>query len=465
MSQRLNNGEKNHSHNILDTDKIGRLLMTLTAPMLLGTIIQNIYNIVDTIFVGRYVGSLGIAALSITFPIQMLTMGIGNMVGLGGASLISRLIGGSDHRGAERALGNSILFSLIFSLLIMVIILPGVTYWLRLIGASDELLPLAKDYLTIVYLGTFFNITGAVLLTLVRAEGNARVPMISMVLQSVLNVILDAVFIIWLGMGMQGAALAMVISQAISLAYVASYYLTGESYLKLRWRNFVPDMKIIKGIFAIGVTQLVQAIAMSVSAMILVKQIISYGGDISLGAFGIIQRIMMFSSIPGMVLGQAMQPILGFNYGAKRYHLATKTIFLATSIATAFSIAAFVVLYIVPEPIIGIFTSDSQLVAETVFAARCIFVAMPLFGFFNVGQLVFPSLGKAIGTLIIAVARPALFLIPLALILPRIWDMTGAWFAFPATDVLTFLLTLGLLIPLIRQLKKASSAAAPQVGH
>ena len=119
MSQRPNNGVKNHSHNILDTDKIGRLLMTLTAPMLLGTIIQNIYNITDTIFIGRYVGSLGIAALSITFPIQMLTMGIGNMVGLGGASLISRLIGGSDRRGAERALGNSVLFSLIFSLVIM----------------------------------------------------------------------------------------------------------------------------------------------------------------------------------------------------------------------------------------------------------------------------------------------------------------------------------------------------------
>ncbi len=457
---------KNQNHNVLDTDKIGRLLMTLTAPMLFGTIVQNIYNIVDTIFIGRYVGSLGIAALSITFPIQMLTMGIGNMVGLGGASLISRLIGGSDHRSAERALGNSILFSVIFSLLIMLVILPGVSYWLKLMGASVDVLPFASEYLTIVYLGSVFNITGAVLLTLVRAEGNARVPMISMMLQSVLSVILDAVFIIWLGMGMQGAALAMVISQAVSLAYVASYYLTGESYLKLHWRNFIPDAKIIKGIFAIGVTQFVQAVAMSLSAMILVKQIINYGGDVSLGAFGIIQRIMMFSSMPGMVIGQAMQPILGFNYGAKRYHLAIKTIFLATSVATAFSIAAFFVLYIIPEPIIGIFTSDKQLIAETVFAARCIFVAMPLFGFFNVGQLVFPSLGKAIGTLIIAVARPALFLIPLALILPRIWDMTGVWFAFPGTDVLTFLLTLGLLIPLIRQLRKASATnAASPVGQ
>jgi putative MATE family efflux protein len=456
---------RNQNHNVLDTDRIGRLLMKLTAPMLFGMIVQNIYNIVDTIFVGRYVGSLGIAALSITFPIQMLTIGIGTMVGLGGGSLISRLIGGGDHRSAERALGNSILFSTLFSVLIMLAILPAVTYWLKLMGASEEVLPFARDYLTIVYSGTFFNITGAVLLTLVRAEGNTRVAMISLILQSVLNIILDAMFIIWLGMGMKGAALAMVISQIVALVYVSSYYFTGESYLKLHWRNLIPDARIIKGIFAIGAAQFVQTIAMAASAVLLVKTIVNYGGDVSLGAFGIIQRIMLFSSVPGMVIGQAMQPILGFNYGAKRYNLALKTIFLATTTAMAFSIGAFFILYIIPEPIISIFTSDTQLVDETVFAARRIFLVLPLFGFFNVGQLIFPSVGKAIDTLIIAISRPALFLTPLVLTLPHVWQMTGVWLAFPGADVLTFLLTIGLLIPLIRQLKKAAATATPQVGH
>ena len=457
------------NHNVLETDKIGRLLMKLTTPMLFGMIVQNIYAIVDTIFIGRYVGSLGIAGLSITFPLQMLTMGIGTMMGLGGASLISRLLGAGEQRSAERALGNSILFSFIFSALIMLVVLLPLTYWLKLMGASQDVLPFARDYLTITYLGTVFNITSSVLLTLVRSEGNTRVPMISLIGQSVLNILLDWLFMRpeGLNMGMQGAALAVVISQAAALAYVSSYYLTGESYLKLHWRNFIPDAKIMKGIFAIGVTQFIQAIAMSVSAMLLVKQIVNYGGDISLGAFGIIQRVMMLSSVPGMVIGQAMQPILGFNYGAKRYHLALKTIFLATSTATAFSIVAFIILYIFPEPIIRVFTTDNKLVAETVFAAKNIFVVMPLFGFFNVGQLIFPSIGKAIDTLIIAVSRPALFLIPLVLTLPHLWDMTGVWLAFPGADVLTFLLTIGLLIPLIRQFKKAAAAekAAPAVGH
>ncbi|OGO17600.1 MAG: hypothetical protein A2Z15_05700 [Chloroflexi bacterium RBG_16_50_11] len=458
---------RNPNHNVMDTDKIGRLLMKLTLPMFFGMLVQNIYNVVDTIFIGHYVGREGIAGLSITFPIQMLAMGIGTMVGLGGGSLISRLIGGSDHRSAERALGNSIFFSVTFSIVIMLAVLLPINYWLKLIGASPEVLPYAKDYLVIIFSGTIFNITGAVLLTLVRAEGNTRVAMISLIMQSVLNIVLDTIFIISLGMGMKGAALATVISQIIALVYVSSYYFTGDSYLKIRWRNFIPDAKIVKGIFAIGIPQLVQAIAMVISASLLIKMAVTYGGDLALGAFGIIQRIMLFSSVPGMVIGQAMQPILGFNYGAKRYHLALKTIWLASITATAFSVVAFFILFFMPDPIIRIFTSDAQLIAETAFAAKRIFLVLPLFGFFNVGQLIFPSLGKAIDTFIIAIARPALFLTPLVLLLPRAWQMNGVWLSFPGADVLTFLLTIGLLIPLIKQLKKASAAetVTPLVGQ
>ena len=456
----------NHSHNILDTDKIGRLLMKLTMPMFFGMLIQNIYNVVDTIFIGHYVGVDGIAALSIVFPIQMLVMGVGNMVGIGGGSLISRLIGGSDHRGAERTLGNTLCFCLLSSAILTAVVLPGVNYWLKLIGASENVLPLASVYLTIIFAGTIINITNNVLLMLVRAEGNTQVAMISLILQSLLNIALDAIFIIPLGMGIQGAAFAMVISQAVSLAYLLSYYLTGSSYLKISWRNFIPDFKIVRSIFAIGVTQFAQAIAMTLSAMFFIRMAVSYGGDVALAAFGIIQRIMLFSSMPGMVLGQAMQPILGFNYGAKRYKQALKTINLASLATTIFSLAAFAVLMLVPGPIVRIFTSDHALVEETIFAMRLIFSVIPLFSLYNVGQLVFPSIGKVWESFIIAISRPLLFLTPLIFILPRIWDMTGVWLSFPGSDLLSFLLVLGLLIPLIIKFRKASAAASvPQVGH
>jgi putative MATE family efflux protein len=431
--------------------------MKLTMPMFFGMFVQTIYNVVDTIFIGHYVGSLGIAGLSISFPIQMLTMGIGSMVGVGGASLISRLIGGGGQRQAERALGNGITFSIIFSVLLMIIILPSVNFLLKLIGASENVLPLARDYLVIITSGAAFNIVSSVLLYFVRAEGNARVGMTTMILCSVLNIILDAVFIILLGMGVKGAALATVISQIVALIYVLSYYLTGSSYLKIRTSNFAPDLKILKSIFTIGIASFVQTIAGSVSAMFLIRMAVTYGGDIAISAFGIIQRIMMFSSIPGMVLGQGMQPVLGFNYGAKRYNQALKAITIPAVASMIFGMAAFLVLFFIPEPIIKIFSTDTQLVTESIFAARRVFLVLPLFGFYNVGSLVFPSIGKAIESFIIAVARPVLFLTPLVLILPRYWQLNGVWLSFPGADVLTFLLTLALLIPLIRRFQKAAA--------
>ena len=208
---------QNQSHNVLDTSHIGRLLMKLTVPMFFGMSVQSIYSIVDTIFIGHYVGPLGIAGMSIVFPLQMLAMGLGTMVSVGGASLISRLLGGSDQRRAERALGNSICFAVVFALLLTLAVLPFVNFWLKLIGASENVFPFARDYLFITMAGTIFNITSAVLLSLVRAEGNARVSMISLIIQSVLNIGLDYLFIKELNMGIKGAALATVISQAVAL--------------------------------------------------------------------------------------------------------------------------------------------------------------------------------------------------------------------------------------------------------
>jgi len=449
--------KQDHNHNVLESSQIGRLLFKLTIPMFFGMLVQNIYNVVDMIFVGNYVGSDGIAALSIVFPIQMLTTGVGNMVGIGGGSLVSRLLGGSDHRRAERALGNSIAFSIIFSIILTLLVLPGINFWLRLIGASDNVLPFAYDYLFITFVGTIFNTTNNVLLMMVRAEGNTRIAMISLMIQSILNIVLDAIFMIPLGMGISGAALAMVISQAVSMTYVLSYYLIGSSYLKIRWRNFIPDKKIVKDILAIGSTQFAQTIAMTIAAMIFVKSSVNYGGDVALGAFGIIQRIMMFSSVPSMVLGQAMQPILGFNYGAKRYKLALKVISLSSLVTLIFGIFAYIVLYTIPKPIIGIFTNDTKLIAETVTAVRVIFIVLPLFSLFNVGQLIFPSIGKVAQSFIIAISRPILFLAPLTLILPHFWQMNGVWLAFPGSDTLGFLLVLGLFIPLMIKWRKTAA--------
>ena len=446
-----------HSHNVLDTPHIGSLLMKLSAPMFFGMVIQNIYQIVDTIFVGRYVGVDGLAALSVIMPIQMIVFGIGNVVSVGGASLISRLIGQREKQKAELALGNSIFFGIVFSIFITLMVVPFVVFWLKIVGVSDNVLPYARTFLSIIMAGSLFSISGAVLLSLVRAEGNARASMISMIIQSVLNVALDALFIIVLDMGIAGAAWAMIISQGVSLAYVLSYYLSGSSYLNIRWRNLIPNKKIIKDIFAIGVSQFLKAIADCVSAIFVIKMVSQYGGDIGLSTFGILMRIMNFASMPGMVLGQAMQPILGFNYGAGRFRQVLKSIWYPILISAGLGLLALAILIIIPTPIIKIFTTDTQLIASAVSASRIMFTGLAFFGVFACGQLVFPSIGKAMSTFLVSLLRPLCLITPAILLLPRAFGVNGVWLNFPVTDTASLLLVLGFMIPLIKRFRKEAA--------
>jgi putative MATE family efflux protein len=450
------------NRNVLDTDKIGRLLIKLTLPMFIGVFVQVVYSVVDTIFIGHYVGREGIATLSVVFPLQMLAIGLGNLAGVGGASLISRLIGSGDKNGAERTLGNGLTIGVVSSLVLTAIILPNIDVWVRLVGASEVLLPYARDYLTIVMSGAVFNVMMNALMIYIRSEGNARVSMIVMVLGYGLNIILDAVFIVGLDMGIRGAALAIVISQAAATVYGLSYYATGSGYLRFRTGIFKPDFTILKSVLAIGSGQFAQTIAMSLSAMFIIKMAATYGGDLALSSFGIIQRILYFAITPSMTIGQGLQPVLGFNYGAKRYHLAIRAIFLASIAATILSIIAFLVLYLAPEPIMRVFTNDEQLVEAGVHVMKIAFVAMPLAGLFNVGQMVFPAVGQAIPSFIVALARPAAFMIPLVIVLPRFFQLDGVWLTFPSSDVLSFLLAFAMLVPLIRQLRKSERFLAGQ---
>jgi putative MATE family efflux protein len=440
--------------NVLDSDRIGWLLLKLSIPAFFGMFVQTLYNVVNTIFVGHFVGPLGIAGLSIVFPLQMLTMGLGMMVGMGGASLISRLLGSGDKSGAERTVGNGFTISIVLYILICIAVLPFLDFWLELIGASEAVLPYARDYLLIIIAGSIFGIYSIALLTFARAEGNARVGMVGMIIGAVLSIILSAIFIIPMKMGVIGAGLATIIAQFASTIYLLSYYVSGSSYLKLTVANCIPDVKILKAMFAIGSAAFAQTIASSLSAMILINMVVDYGGDYALSGFGIVQRIMMFAIMPAMVMGQGAQPILGFNYGARRYNLATKTIRIALLIATVLSTTTFLIVYFIPEPLIKIFSNDPELVSVGAYAAKRMFLAMPLMGVVMVSTQVFQALGKAVQAFITAIVRPLVFLIPASLLLPRLWQIDGVWLAFPSSDMLATILMVVLLIPIFRQFNR-----------
>jgi putative MATE family efflux protein len=438
----------------LESDKIGKLLFKLSAPAFIGMVVMATYNVVDTIFIGRYVGSLGIAGLSIVFPFQMLAQGFGMMAGIGGASIVSRLLGAQEKAKAEQTLGNAVLISFILGLLMSLIIVTNMDFWLSLAGASETILPYAREYMAIV-------ISFAILMTLVMtfhsavvAEGNAKIPMITMICGAVVNIILDAIFIIPLHMGIRGAAIATMIGNGASLACFILYYLSGRSVLKLKLQSFVPDFKIMGQIVFIGVSGLAMTLSNSFSAIFLNNLLVTYGGDVAVSTFGLVSRAMLFVFMPSMVIGQGMQPILGFNYGAKNYGKVFKVLRISLQWATGSAVAGFLILYFFPGQIMSVFTTDRDLIAHTVYASKRMFLAISLLGFISVTSIAFQALGKAVQSFIASVARPALIFIPMLYIASGIWQLDGVWYTFPITDVLAAFVIALLLIPQIRDLRK-----------
>jgi putative MATE family efflux protein len=439
---------------ILDTDNIGRLLFKLAVPAFFGMLVMALYNVVDTIFIGRYVGSLGIAGLSIVFPFQMLAQGFGMMAGIGGASLVSRSLGAKDIAKAESTLGNAILIGSIFGVVMSIIILANMDFWLGIAGASQSVLPYAREYMEVV-------ITYAILMTLVMtfhsiviAEGNAKIPMIAMICGAVLNIILDAVFIITFKMGIRGAAIATMISNGLSLVCFVLFYFSGRSALKIRPKIFIPNLKFMKQIVVIGVSGLAMTLSNSFSAIFLNNLLVINGGDIAVSAFGLINRAMVFIFMPCWVIGQGMQPILGFNYGAQQYGRVFRVLKISIGWATGIALAGFAIFYAFPSQIMGIFTTEQELIQHTVYASRRMILGIYLIGFISVASVMFQALGKAVQSFIASVARPALLLIPALYLLSSIWHLDGIWYTFPITDALAALVILLLLIPQIRDLRK-----------
>jgi putative MATE family efflux protein len=444
---------------ILDSDRIGALLLKLSIPSFFGMAVITLYNVIDTIFVSRYVGPLALAGLSIVFPFQMLSMGIGQMTGMGGASNISILIGSHNLGRAERVLGNTIVITLILTVLIAIIGLLKADFWLRLMGASDDVLPYAKDYMMIILYGMIFQTFSMTISTLLNAEGNVRVSMIGMIIGATANAVLCAIFIIPLGMGVKGSAWATFIAQLISVVYYMRYYVTGKTFLKIHTSDFYLDWKIIKSILSIGVASLARTLAGSLSTIFVNRALLTYGGDLLISAYGILNRINMFATMPAMVIGQGLQPILGFNYGAKQYGRALRSIKIAIISSTAFSIAAFGVLYFVPQPIIAIFSADAGFISLSSDAAKMLFLAVYLSGIMMVGSTIFQALGQALPSFLTSIARPAIFLIPLIFILPHFWQLNGIWLAFPITDALTVTLTVILLVSPLKALRNHKQTA------
>ncbi|MBN2461846.1 MAG: MATE family efflux transporter [Candidatus Cloacimonetes bacterium] len=442
----------NQKNSILADENILRLLLNLSAPATIGMITMALYNLVDTIFVGRGVGPLAIAGLAIVFPFQMLVLALGQMIGMGAASIISRSLGAEDKERAEKALANMILSTSVFGITLAVSGNIFLSPLLRAFGATEAIMPYSREYLQVILMGTVFHIFLISSNNVIRAEGRAAIAMGTMIVSAVLNIILDPVFIFVLKMGVRGAAIATVISQAVAAGYIIGFFKSGISELQLRQRFLKPDWEILREKFAIGLSAFVRQAAGSIFIIVVNHSLAYYGTDLTLAAFGVIHRLLRFTIMPVFGIAQGMQPIVGYNYGARRPALARKAISLATWGATIMAITGFILLFAFPATLIAIFTDNRELIATGSKALRIIVCVQPLIGVQIIGATTFQALGKALPSLFLSMSRQLLFLIPLLLILPRLLALNGVWLAFPLADIMSFFITLIILIPQLKKL-------------
>jgi MATE family, multidrug efflux pump len=440
------------NEHILANDDIKKLLLKLSLPATAGMMVMALYNVVDTIFVGRGVGTLAIAGLSIVFPVQMVVLAIGQMIGLGSASVISRSLGAGDKEKANRVLGSAVTFTFIISLLMTISGLIFIDPLLKIFGVTPAIYPYAYDYMKIILLGTLFFAFAMSTNNIIRSEGQAKVAMTSMIIGAGLNIILDPIFIFVFDMGVMGAAVASVLAQIVAVIYVIFFFQSGKSTLHLKFCCLGLDLKLIKEVVTIGFSAFARHIAGSLIFIAVNNTLKVYGGDMSIAAYGIIMRLLRFLFMPMFGIAQGLQPIVGFNYGARRIEKVQKAYKIAITSASVLALSGFIIIQLFSRLLFGIFTDDKELIEIGSNAIRLMVLAVPLVGFQMVGTVVFQALGKALPALILSMSREIIILIPLILILPGFMGINGVWYASPISDVLSFTFTAIMFYRLVKEL-------------
>ncbi len=427
----------------LGEEKISSLLTKLSLPATIGMMVNALYNIVDTIFIGRGVGADAIGGLAIAFPIQMVVMAFAFLIGIGGASVFSRSLGAKDVERAEKVAGNAVFSIIILSSIIIMIGLIFTEPLLYLFGATETLLPYAKDYISIIFIGSIFFSFTMTANNLVRAEGNAKVAALTMIVGTGLNIILDPIFIYGFKLGIKGAAYATIISQFISFIFILIYMYSGKSVLNVKLKDLEPDISIQKEIFAIGVSAFVRQVSGSLVAIVFNNSLRMYGGDNAITIMGIINRLIMFFFLPLFGVVQGMQPIVGFNYGAKKVDRIIETIKLSLVVTTTLAAISWLIAEIFPFGIVSIFTTNIAIIEDGGKVMRIILMFMPIIGIQIIGASLFQSIGKAIPSLILALLRQVIIFVPLILLLPLIFNdkLFAVWISFPIADVIATIIT------------------------
>ncbi len=437
----------------LGTEPVGKLLRQYAIPAIIAMTASSLYNMVDRIFIGQGVSALAISGLAVTFPLMNLAAAFGSLVGVGASTLISVKLGQRDYKTAQQILGNVLVLNTIIGVVFMLFALLFLDPILLFFGASEQTIGYARDYMIIILLGNPITHIYLGLNSVLRSAGHPQKAMYATIVTVILNSILDPLFIFGFKWGIQGAAIATILSQLVALIWQFKLFSNKDELLHFHRGIFRLRKRIVFDSLAIGMAPFMMNLAACFIVILINNGLKSHGGDLAIGAYGIVNSVAFLFVMIVMGLNQGMQPIAGYNYGALQMNrvigVLRKTIFYATLITTAGFLAG----ELVPRLIVRIFTPDETLTDLAVYGMRITVMFFPLVGFQMVVSNFFQSIGMAKKAIFLSLTRQVIFLIPFLLILPHFWGITGVWASLPAADFVAFVVAAIMLVSQIRKFK------------
>lgn len=424
----------------LGSKDIKSLLIKQAVPASIGILFMSVNILVDTIFVGQWIGSLAIAAVTVVLPMTFFISSLGMAVGIGGSSVLSRALGSGNKEKAEITFANQILMTFVLA---SVFVLFGIFFsdeMLLLFGAQGAIVAPAKEFFLPIIISVPFLALSMMGNAVIRAEGKAKFAMYAMIIPAFANILLDILFIKYLNLGMFGAALATAISYFTCFVFILWFFIY-KSELRLQWHHMKFNFPIVKEITSLSFVTFSRQGVVSILAIILNHTLYTFGGEHSVVVYGIISRMLMFALFPVLGITQGFLPIAGYNYGANNHKRVKETIFISIKYAAILATIIFIGILTFTHEIVAVFTNDEKVLAETPNALRWVFAASPIIAIQLIGAAYFQAAGKARKALFLTLSKQGFFLIPLVLILPNFFGIFGAWIAFPISDVLSTIIT------------------------
>lgn len=440
----------------LDTESISKLLFKYSLPAIISMTAASLYNMVDSIFIGRGVGALAISGLAITLPVMNLASAFGSLVGVGASTLVSVKLGQRDYKTANLAFGNAVTLNCIIGVIFTVLGLIFMDSVLTFFGASEQTLPFAREYMQVIISGNIITHVYFGMNDNLRASGYPKKAMIATLTAVGVNCILDPLFIFGFGWGIRGAAIATIMSQAIALCFVIRHYARKDSVLHFQKGIYKLHKGMPKNIFSVGLAPFLLNVCNCCIVIIINKSFYHYGGDYAVGAYGIVNRLMFFVVMIVLGFNQGMQPLVGYNYGAKLYPRVVKILKLTTVCALFITTTGFLVAQIFPKQIVGLFTQHQELKELSVHGLRIATLVFPLIGAPMVIANFFQAIRKPGKAIFLSLTRQVIFLIPLLLTLPLFFGITGVWASIPASDFISVIVATILVSKQIKAFNKLS---------